>query len=291
MVASSAKGYELQATGANPGTWGGVLNDSALQYIDDNMGGRTAKVLTGLTGGAASFSLTAAESRSAILYLSGVLSANITITTACIGFFYVENNTTGNFTVTLKNSVAASGSGTFASTTAVIPQKSRVVCMSDATQGCRIAGQNGFESGTSPLLAQASAPIGYTLSTANTNKALRLVSSGGGSTGGGSDTFTGAFVARKIARAELPNVTLTDTTSSTSGGTPRTGIKYNFITWSGGSYPALFLTSSGLGTNADIVADALAGHTHAVSIALNGGVTQQNLLDVAYVDVSIYTKD
>lgn len=101
MVASSAKGYELQATGANPGTWGGVLNDSALQYIDDNMGGRTAKVLTGLTGGAASFSLTAAESRSAILYLSGVLSANITITTACIGFFYVENNTTGNFTVTL----------------------------------------------------------------------------------------------------------------------------------------------------------------------------------------------
>jgi hypothetical protein len=291
MTASPNKGFNLQATGSNSGTWGTTLNDEVITYLDDNLGGRTAKDLTGLTGGAATFSLTAAESRSVILYLSGVLSANITITTACIGFFWVENNTTGAFTVTIKNSVAASGSGTFASTTAVIPQKSRVGCISDNTQGVRIAGQNGFASQTSLVFTQASAPIGWTVNSSLNNYALRIASSGGGTTGGGAEGFTTAFVNKIMARANLPNINLTDTTSSTSGGTPRTGVKYNFITWSSGSYPAIFLTSSGLGTNIDIVADPLAGHTHAVSIALNGGVTQTAMIDVQYVNAQIYNKD
>lgn len=291
MTASPNKGFNLQATGSNSGTWGTTLNDEVITYLDDNLGGRTAKDLTGLTGGAATFSLTAAESRSVILYLSGVLSANITITTACVGFFWVENNTTGSFTVTIKNSVAASGSGTFASTTAVIPQKSRVGCMSDNTQGCRIAGQNGFASATSLTFTQASAPIGWTVNSSLNNYALRIASSGGGTTGGGSEGFTTAFVNKIMARANMPNINLTDTTSSTSGGTPRTGVKYNFITFNSGSYPALFLTTSGLGTNIDIVADPLSGHTHGVSIALNGGVTQTAMIDVQYVNAQIYNKD
>ena len=222
MTTSPNKGFELQATGANSGTWGGVLNDSVITYIDDNLGGRTA-----LTLSSSNVTLSAAESRSAILYLSGTLSANITITTECIGFFFVENRTTGSFTVTIRNNlVAPSGSG-FSSTTAVVARNSRVSLISDSVQGVRIAGQNGFASGVALISATATAPIGYTISTAVTNYALRLVSSAAGGTGG-STAFTSVFASRTIARANLPSFTMSDTISTsnhthkmftTSGGT------------------------------------------------------------------------
>ncbi len=275
MTASPNKGYEIQATGSNSGTWGNVLNDDVITKIDENLGGRTALSLT-----SSNVTLTAAESRSAILYLSGTLTANITITTECIGFFYVENRTTGAFTVTIRNNlVAPSGSG-FTSTVAVVARNSRVSVISDASQGCRIAGQNGFASGDTLISANATAPVGYSIDTTLTNYALRLVSGAGGGTGG-TTSFTAVFGSRTISKTNLPNYTLADTLAingSQSGGLVRDFSRTTF-------------TSGGGGVNV-VQAVSWSNTTLSISgsVTLDGGGVPLNF-DVNYLDVNKIVKD
>lgn len=65
--------------------------------------------------------------------------------------------------------------------------------------------------GTVSLFYQAAAPTGWTVSDADSDKALRVVSgaSGLGGAAGGTTAFTTVFAARTIAQANLPNVNLT----------------------------------------------------------------------------------
>lgn len=297
MTQSPNKGFELQATGSNSGTWGGVLNDDVITYIDDNLGGRTALSLS-----SSNVTLTASESRSAILYLSGVLTANITITTECIGFFYVENRTTGAFTVTIRNNlVAPSGSG-FSSTVAVVARNSRVSLISDSVQGVRIAGQNGFASGDALISATATAPIGYTISTAVTNYALRLVSSAAGGTGGTSG-FTSIFADRTIGRANLPSFTMSDTITTSnhthkmfvnavgggSGGVTSTSQVYVEGRGSGGAdYYYSMEGSNSTATVGETSSDG--GQSIVVTVSSGGSGTALNF-NVAYLDVNNIVKD
>lgn len=274
MTASPNKGYELQATGSNSGTWGTVLNDDVVTKIDENLGGRTALSLT-----SSNVTLTAAQSRSAILYLTGTLTANITITTECIGFFYVENRTTGAFTVTIRNNlVAPSGSG-FTSTTAVVPRNSRVSIISDASQGCRIAGQNGFESGDKLISSNATAPIGYTTLTSISNYALRLVSTAAGGTGG-TTGFSSIFADRTIGRSNLPNYTLPDTFALT-GTTSGLVRSQSFTTRS---------VSSGAGSAVEDINFSTTSLGLGGSVTLDGGGTPMNF-NVLYLDVNQIQKD
>lgn len=275
MTQSPNKGFELQATGSNSGTWGGVLNDDVITKIDQNLGARTA-----LTLSSTDVTLTAEQSRSVLLYLSGAITANITITTECIGFFYVENRTTGSFTVTVRNStVAPSGSG-FTSTVAVIAQNSRVALISDAVQGVRIAGQNGFASGDKLISSNATAPIGYTILTAIGNYALRLVSTAGGGTGG-TTGFTSIFADRTIGRSNLPNYTLPDTfaiSGTQTGGLARNFSRTNFTSPGG---------------NATVVSSVSWSDTTLSltgSVTLDGGGTPLNF-NVLYLDVNQIQKD
>jgi hypothetical protein len=275
MTASPNKGLELQATGSNSGTWGAVNNDNVISYIDQNLGGRTA-----LTLSSSNVTLTAAESRDAILYLSGVLTANITITTECIGFFYVENRTTGSFTVTVRNNlVAPSGSG-FSSTVAVVARNSRVALISDSVQGVRIAGQNGFASGDALISASATAPIGYTISTSVTNAALRLVSGAAGGTGG-TTGFTAVFTSRTISKTNLPDYTLPDTfaiSGSQTGGMTRnfSRTQYTVPNGSNATVSAVDWDESTL--------------TISGSVTLDGGGTAMDFA-VNYLDVNNIVKD
>lgn len=125
MTTTTYKGYELQSTGSNTGTWGSTLNTSVFQLIDNNLGAIVTKSLS-----SSNVTLSATESQAAILRLTGTLLANVIVTTGCYGFFFVENLTSGNFSVTLTN-----GAGT----SIIPPQYSRVPVLSDSTNGLRFA--------------------------------------------------------------------------------------------------------------------------------------------------------
>ena len=281
MTNSPNKGYILQGVGDNSGSWGTVLNNEMISYVDLNLGGITTKNLTSAT-----LSLSASDSRHAILRLQGGNIAdvtNVTITTECIGFFFVENLTTGNYTVTIKNNVNATGT--------IVPQSTRATLISDASNGVRIASSDdGFVSGTSMLFLQAAAPTGWTKSTTHNNKALRIVSGTGG-TSGGTTSFTSVFGARTLLRSDLPNVTIT--TSMNGAHTHPLS-----FTSSGGDDPAggnnAFSTDntsrSGPYTPTYFTMESAGDHTH--SFALNGGVTQTSLdFAVQYVDAIICVKN
>lgn len=144
MTTTTNKGYELQSTGSNTGTWGSTLNTSVFQIIDNNLGSITTKSLS-----ASDVPLSSSESQSAILRLTGTLLANVIVTTSCYGFFFVENLTSGNFSVTLTN-----GAGT----SIIPPQYCRIPVLSDSTNGLRF-GAPAIPPGTIMDYAGASGTI------------------------------------------------------------------------------------------------------------------------------------
>lgn len=131
MAVTSAKGYELQSTGSNSGTWGAVLNTDVFQIVDNNLGGIVTKALTN-----ANVTLSASEAENLVVRLTGTISANILITNACVGFWYCENRTTGAFTITVTNGVG---------TPLEIPQGYCVAVIADTTNGCRYGNDNPGE--------------------------------------------------------------------------------------------------------------------------------------------------
>lgn len=99
VLASAAdtpnKGYILQGTGTNRGTWGVELNN-VLTKIDLNLGGMLSYDVSG------SSDITVSASNSRYLYhkLTGILTGNIEyILPDKGGFYIIENATTGSFTL------------------------------------------------------------------------------------------------------------------------------------------------------------------------------------------------
>ena len=122
MTNSPNKNYSLQVTGSNTGTWGTVLNNSVFSIIDSNLGGTLAINV----GGNSNINLTAAQAQSLIHNLTGVLTGNIQyIFPAQGGFFAINNQTTGAFTVTVS---VVGGSGGI-----IVPQGSTTTVYIDAT--------------------------------------------------------------------------------------------------------------------------------------------------------------
>lgn len=126
MTTSTNKGYELQATGSNSGTWGSTLNTSVFTIVDNNLGATTTKSLTNVN-----VTLSSTESQSLMLVLNGALSGNVQITTSCIGMTIIDNQCTGSYTVTFTNGVGSA---------VTIANGSKYLIMIDATNGCRQVG-------------------------------------------------------------------------------------------------------------------------------------------------------
>lgn len=97
--------YELQATGENDGTWGSLLN-SVLSIVDLNLGGRLSLDVSG----SSNVTLTTTQARNITHILSGTLTGNIEYQFPASngGFYYVQNATSGAFTVTV---IPAGGTG------------------------------------------------------------------------------------------------------------------------------------------------------------------------------------
>lgn len=101
---------ELQGVGDNPGTWGTVLNTMALAIIDSVLGGVQTIPLSNIP-----VAISTSQSQNNYIKLTGVLTGNVVVTFPAIGRnYYISNQTTGSFSVTL----ACAGGGT----TIVIPQ-------------------------------------------------------------------------------------------------------------------------------------------------------------------------
>lgn len=265
MATTTYKGYELQVTGSNSGTWGDTLNTDVFQRIDSNLGEIVTKSVA-----SADATLSTAESRAVIVRVTGTLTTTRTVTTSCQGFFFLENACTGAYAVTVTNGVAG----------VTAPQGRRVPMIADSTNGVRIAATEEFTGGTTMLFVQTSAPTGWTKSTSHNDKALRVVS--GTASTGGSTAFTTVFAARTIDRANLPNVTLT---AASNGAHTHTWGASNPLNATGGGSASAMGGTTAYSTSSD------GAHTHTTD-SINGGVTQTTMdFAVQYVDVIIASRD
>jgi hypothetical protein len=87
----------------------------------------------------ANVTLTADQARDLTIRCTGTISANIIITTPGLGFYFVDNATTGSFTVTLQYTGGVGG-------TVVVPQGFSIPVIVDATNGVRVP--TGVSAGT-----------------------------------------------------------------------------------------------------------------------------------------------
>jgi len=307
---------ELMETGANANTWGNNTNNNlqtvdafSAGYLSKNVGGSSNVTLTTANASAT------AESSNKVLEFTGALTGNITVFVPQVENNYlVYNNTSGSFTL----DVAATGG-----TGAGISQGGYAWIYCDGTN-VELAelGTNAstistgtldnarlnsnvviFESGTSMLFQQSTAPTGWTKQTSHNNKALRVVtgsvSSGGsnsftdafnstktvsGTTGGSTVTITGSTAAHTLTLSEIPSHRHLEgghvefgTGDSVSAGTRNEG--------NAGGARRFFTDYQGGGGSHSHGNGTLAGssHTHSFSDTFN--------LDVQYVDFIIANKD
>lgn len=277
MPQTPYKGLELQTTGTNTDTWGETLNDDVIAILDNNLGAVTAKSLS-----SSNVTLSASESQSVILRLVGTLTANVQVTTSCQGFFFVENLTTGAYTVTITNGVAG----------VVAPQSARVTMIASTANGVRIASDT-FASGTAMVFHQSAAPTGWTKAsgTAYNDAALRVTTGSGGGTGG-STVFTSVFAARTITQANLPNVNFTGTAASSGSDHTHTIDWSTTSPFAAGSGVSELVSNIGTvpGNKSDATTNSGGAHAHTVSVASGGSGTAMDFA-VKYVDIIVATKD
>jgi hypothetical protein len=105
MTSTPNKGYTLQQTGTNSGTWGVVLN-SILSAIDSNLGG----TLSLSVAGSSNVTLTTSQAQNLIYNFTGALTGNINVIfPAQGGFYFINNQTTGSYTITIQAGNSTAG--------------------------------------------------------------------------------------------------------------------------------------------------------------------------------------
>jgi microcystin-dependent protein len=146
MTATTNKAISLPVQSSTT-TWGDALNNGPFADLDTCLGGSVSKTLTN-----ANVTLSAAESKAAILQLGGTLSGNVQITTVTNGFCLIRNATTGAYLVTFTNGVGA---------VALIPQGMSTMVHIDATNGVFLAGARTSTVGMIGNFAGITVPGGW----------------------------------------------------------------------------------------------------------------------------------
>lgn len=291
MPSTPNKGFSIQNTGANVGTWGAELNTNTISIIDSNLGGLLSLSLTN-----ANVTLSTAQAQNGLHRFSGVLSANVIITYPAVGSFYVvENATTGNFSITLTN-----GAGT----SVIPPRSTRAFIATDATNGVRFAGQSTLPPGTILDYAGSSvitstlgteflicdgtavsratyaalfAAIGVlwgagdgstTFNVPNLTGRTRAMIDSGGSVLSGATTIGNTLGAQSftVGLTNLPAITLSGTTSTDGAHTHTVTAALNAATAGGGS-------GAGAPVNGTQTTSSNGAHSHTVSVPLGGSGT------------------
>lgn len=188
MSTTVNKGYATQVTGTNAGTWGDTLNTGVMGIVDTNMAGLSTFSVAG-----SNITLSLADVQNCIYRFTGSISANIVVSPSLSGsptpaslfngFYFWENLTTGNFTITLTTSAGS----------VVLQQSRRGLVFIDSVNGPRIIAEwpttanydmVQIPAGTPMLFYQSAAPTGWTISSSLNDYGLRIVSSSGGVTSG-----------------------------------------------------------------------------------------------------------
>lgn len=156
------------------------------------------------------------------------------------------------------------------------------------------ANVDAFAANTSTVFRQSSAPTGWTKVTTYNNAAFRVVSGSIGQKATAGEEFTTLLTDRTIARANLPNVTLSVTgTAANDGNHTHTMTIPLGGTFGPGSY--IQNTTDSDSKSMTRTTTASGNHSHSVSgttSSINGGVTQTTMnFSVNYVDLIIATKD
>lgn len=156
MPTTANKGYSTPSFNSQVGLWGTVDLNGNSQILDNNLGGVASISLSNTN-----VTLTSTQAQNLNIFLTGTLLANVTVTTPCIGFFFIVNNTTGNFAVSLQ---ANFGSGNVGSAL-VVPQGMRLFIACDTTNGVQLAAApaTGAPVGALQAYAGSSAPTGWLL--------------------------------------------------------------------------------------------------------------------------------
>lgn len=99
------KKYNNQTTGSNVNTWGVVLN-SNFTTIDNNLGG----TLSLSVAGNSNVTLTNAQAQNLIYNFTGILTGNINVIfPAAGGLYFINNKTTGAYTLTIQAGTSVTG--------------------------------------------------------------------------------------------------------------------------------------------------------------------------------------
>lgn len=122
MTTTPNKGYPQPVIDGNVNTWGTLLNNGFL-LVDANLGGFTQVSCAGSSG----VPVTGQQAQNLILQLTGTITANIQVLMpAQGGFWIIDNETTGSFTITVVTQALGS-------TGVVVPSMTQLLLYSDGT--------------------------------------------------------------------------------------------------------------------------------------------------------------
>jgi len=182
-------GIEKVATGEQSGTWGTTTNNN-FDIIDRVLNGVGAVTLSGTTHTLTTTDGTLSDGMYSVLVFGGTPSGTNTVTISPNDqqkVYYVKNDSGESVVLT---------QGTGGNTT-VLNGQTKLVYSDGAGAGAEVVDLTaslaaGFESGTSQLFQQTTAPTGWTKDTTNNDdSAVRVVTGTAGT--GGTTAFTSAF--------------------------------------------------------------------------------------------------
>jgi len=170
---------EKQANGANSGSWGTVLNQNVIDLVDEAIAGYTIVSCSSAPITLSSNNGATDQARSAVLEFQGTLTSSVDITIPSVSkIYFVKNNTSGSFPITLKTAattakttVAQGGTAPF------ICDAVNVIAGQDATGlGLGTAATLNFGTSVNELIPVSSADVRYiptsTSSTISSEKAF-----------------------------------------------------------------------------------------------------------------------
>ena len=130
------KGLTLPTNGGDSGVWGPEINNGVISLVDTMIGGIVSIPLS-----STNYTMSASDIQNLGAKLSGSLLASVNVYTSNVGFFFVENNCTGAYTVTLQAVTTTNypSSGSTVGSGIVIPQGVRGWFVSDQSVGIRPA--------------------------------------------------------------------------------------------------------------------------------------------------------
>jgi hypothetical protein len=245
MSTTVNKDAYLPVVAGDPGVWGGYLNTRTFVTFDEALGATSTISVSNAT-----YTLSATEAASAILRVTGTITADISIVTTCRGFTFVENVTSGAYNVSITN-----GHGSL-----TVPQGCVSLVIFDNTNGPRM-GAISFAS-SADVLAGISSTLAVTPASLSDNfsnhyNSIKFQTINASTSSITIDMSLGWYVSL-ILNATVSSITIINWPSPTFIGKLIIGVNNtgsfdisgwpSGIVWSGGATPTITKTPGGKDT-------------------------------------------